>query len=114
MARINLPRQVGIIVAAARESHGLTQLQVAEAAGVSRQLVNRLEVGSATGISLGKLLAILDVVGCALDVYPLEEVDKHDAVFGLTAASANQPVFDPFKEYPLDESLFEVNGEATL
>ena len=68
MARITLPRQVRLVTATARRERGLTQSEVAQLAGVSRQLVNRLETGSATGIALDKLLSILGAVGCALDL----------------------------------------------
>ena len=71
--RITLPRQVGIVLFPARKSNGLTQAQIAREAGISRQLVNRLEAGSATGIALDKLMGILGSGGCALEVYALSE-----------------------------------------
>ncbi|MDO4538171.1 MAG: helix-turn-helix domain-containing protein [Coriobacteriales bacterium] len=109
MPRINIPRQVGIVAAKSRRDRGLTQLQVAEAAGVSRQLVNRLETGSAAGIALDKLLRILGASGCALDVYPLEGEDL--TAFSRPVESAATP-FDPLEEYPFDESLFAPNEEV--
>ena len=57
--RIDIPRQAGQAVAQARLDCAMTQGQLAEAAGVSRQLVNRLEAGNAAGISLAHLMAIL-------------------------------------------------------
>ncbi|MBR3328776.1 MAG: helix-turn-helix transcriptional regulator [Atopobiaceae bacterium] len=106
MTRILLPCQVGIVVAASRAERGLTQAQVADAAGVSRQLVNRLESGSATGIALDKLLAILNATGCVLEVHPIEPVDGREVELEPAVASPSPFVGDPLDEYPLDESLF--------
>lgn len=113
MAQILLPRQVGIVVARSRQARGLTQAQVAERAGVSRQLVNRLEVGSASGIALNKLLAILDAVGCILDVRPLEGPDVLDAASRRVGSPAPPQDFDPYEAYPFDESLFDPNPEVS-
>lgn len=113
MARITLPRQVGIVVAKSRSARGLTQAQVAEKAGVSRQLVNRLEMGFANGIALSKLMAILEAVGCALDVYPLDGPDEFDIASQHAKPHAPQQDFDPYEEYPFDESLFDPNPEVS-
>lgn len=110
MTRITIPRQVGIVAAAARRTRGLTQQQVADTAGVSRQLVNRLETGSATGIALGKLLSILSATGCVLDVYPL---DGEDVISFEPSAYADPMSFDPLENYPFDESLYVSNAEVT-
>lgn len=113
MAQVHLPRQVGIVVTKARVARGLTQSQVAERAGVSRQLVNRLEMGSASGIALSKLLAVLDAVGCALDVYPLDGPDELEGAFDRAIPPVPSQGFDPYKEYPFDDSLFDANPEVS-
>lgn len=112
MTRITIPRQVGIVAAAARRAQGLTQQQVADTAGVSRQLVNRLETGSATGIALGKLLSILSATGCALDVYPLNEADATSFEPSATPTPDFMSI-DPLEDYPFDESLYDSNAEVT-
>lgn len=104
MPYITLPRQVGIVVQAARTSKGLTQAEVAETAGVSRQLVNRLETGSASGIALDKLLAILDSVGCVLEVNSTDDIEVPD--FGPPNTPSSPIVFDPHGEFALDMTLF--------
>ena len=109
MARISIPRQIGIVAAATRRSRGLTQQQVAEAADVSRQLINRLEMGTATGIALDKLLAILTATGCVLDVYPL---DGADVASVAPSALPNTMPFGPLEDYPFDESLYASNEEV--
>lgn len=65
MQSIAIPRQMGQVVRMAREQSGLTQEGLAESAGVSRQLIMRLETGSATGVQLDKLMHVLD----ALDLH---------------------------------------------
>lgn len=65
---INTPRQVGIYVRAKREAEGLTRAELAEASGVSERLVASLELGSATGIRLDKLLAVLHALDLGLCV----------------------------------------------
>ena len=116
MARITLPRQVGLVVASARKARGLTQSQLAQIAGVSRQLVNRLETGTASGIALDKLLPILGAAGCALDVSPLEENGCGTERHLLPAAPATQPTPAAWdecpSEYSLDATLFERAKES--
>lgn len=94
--RLDIPRQVGIVAREARLSHGLTQADVAEAAHVSRQLVNRIEIGHADGVSLAKLIDILDAVGCRLWAIPDDEAPDYDDAPSLEDArrmreAAEQP-----------------------
>ena len=102
MARITLPRQIGLQVASARRALGLTQAQLAQRAGVSRQLVNRLEVCTATGIALDKLLAMLDACGCVLAVSSPSDVSGD---FGERPQVVH--VVDLGDEYAIDETLFD-------
>ena len=107
MARITLPRQVGLVVASARKERGLTQSQLAKDAKVSRQLVNRLETGVASGIALDKLLAILGAAGCALDVSPLEDAQRDDWRDSPQEASVARVNLEDWCGYQLDETLFD-------
>lgn len=68
MSVITIPRQVAYPVRQRRRQLGLTQAQLAEKAGVSRQLVLSLEAGRATGIALDKLMGVLDALGLTLSV----------------------------------------------
>ena len=110
LTQITLPRQVGLIVAPARKAAGLTQAELARRAGVSRQLVNRLEVGTANGIAFDKLLSVLKVVDCGLDIYPLS--DDPSIILKETCAppAPSPPVLDDWNAYKLDESLFDDQG----
>lgn len=112
MSRITLPRQVGIVVATARRVRGLTQAELAQGAGVSRQLVNRLETGMASGISLNKLMSILDAAGCTLDVSPIDYTPGEALLRFSTEAPAPETSMDMnvWGEYPLDNTLFDRPG----
>ena len=113
MARITLARQVGLVVASARKAKGLTQSQLAHASGVSRQLVNRLETGAATGIALDKLLSVLNALGCTVDISPSASFDPTIGPANTHTSHASQAPVDLPREYTLDESLFDPrNGGA--
>jgi transcriptional regulator with XRE-family HTH domain len=107
MARITLARQVGLVVASARKAKGLTQSQLAHASGVSRQLVNRLETGAATGIALDKLLSVLNALGCTVDISPSAAFDLANGPANTHTSHASQAPVDLPREYTLDESLFD-------
>ena len=66
------PHEVGAALRAAREGLGLTQAQVASAAGVSRKWLSEAESGKAA-VSLGLVLGVLDALG-----YEAEFVPKPD------------------------------------
>jgi len=61
----SLPR-LGTAVTGLRKQRGLTQGQLAERAGVSRQWLNGLEKGRTTGLEVGKLLLLLDALDASL------------------------------------------------
>ncbi len=63
------PRELGTIVRSARVALGLRQAQLAGAAGVGLRFLVELEGGKATA-HLGKTLAVLDALGCRIDVSP--------------------------------------------
>jgi len=60
--------KVGADIREARGQRGFTQQQLAEAAGVSRYTVIKLEKGSASDIQYKTLAAILAVLGLELSV----------------------------------------------
>lgn len=59
--------QIGAIVRQARLAQGLRQDQLAAAAGVGVRFLVELERGKPT-VRLGKVLAVLDALGCRLEV----------------------------------------------
>lgn len=59
--------QIGAIVRQARLAQGLRQDQLAAASGVGVRFLVELERGKPT-VRLGKVLAVLDALGCRLQV----------------------------------------------
>lgn len=62
-------REVAEVVRGRRRALELTQLDVADLAGVGVRFVHELERGD-TGVRLDKLLAVLEVLGLVLEVRP--------------------------------------------
>ena len=60
-------RDLGLVVRDIRKRQALTQAEVAERAEVSRVWLSQMENGKQT-VELGKVLRVLDVLGCGMDV----------------------------------------------
>jgi len=56
------------LVRAVRKKRGLRQCDVAARSRVSQQTVSRIECGSLSGIPLGTIEAVADVLGITLDL----------------------------------------------
>lgn len=63
--------QIGKGIVSARKQSGLTQLQLATKAGVSRPTIALLENGRATEIGYSKLARILAVLGLEFRLQPI-------------------------------------------
>ena len=61
--------QIGALVRQARLAQGLRQDQLAAAAGVGVRFLVEVERGQPT-VRLAKVIAVLDALGCRLDVTP--------------------------------------------
>ena len=61
------PEELGKTIREARRDAGLTQAQVAAAAGVGLRFLIELEAGKPTA-QLGKTLAVLTILGCRLRI----------------------------------------------
>ena len=61
------PEELGKTIREARRMAGLTQAQVAAAAGVGLRFLIELEAGKPTA-QLGKTLAVLTILGCRLRI----------------------------------------------
>ena len=116
--RIDIPRQLGQMIALSRKAKGFTQGQVADMAGVSRQLVNRLELGAAPGIALDNLLAIATAVGCHLWVELDEEIpaardasdNEHKAEASTDSLKQAEVAEELERRYALDATLLDPPG----
>ena len=60
---------LGTAVRALRLHRGLTQAELATAAGVSRQWVVNVEAGRTRGIEVGRLMRLLDALHGSLHVH---------------------------------------------
>lgn len=80
--------ELGAALRDARTRKGWTQARVAEAAGVSRQLVVDIERGKRPGTELSRVLAIARALGLGLTLTPLPPGDTSpmdealDAIIG--------------------------------
>ncbi|MGN0079364.1 MAG: helix-turn-helix domain-containing protein [Eggerthellaceae bacterium] len=69
--------EIGFAIKDRRTELGLTQTQVAEAAGVSSRCLWSLELGQNPGVQLNKLTAVLKVLGLDLCLREGEVPDQH-------------------------------------
>lgn len=81
-------RQVADAVGAWRKLRGLTQAQLADRSGVSRETVGRLENGDG-GVSLVNLLRVLRALG-VLDSLP-RAIDPYESDLGRLRADERLP-----------------------
>jgi HTH-type transcriptional regulator / antitoxin HipB len=69
------PEQLGEVIRRVRKRQGLTQPQLAGAAGVGLRFLVELEGGKGTA-QLGKALAVLDALGCKLVITTPEDARR--------------------------------------
>lgn len=69
------PQQLGEVIRKVRKQQGLTQPQLAGAAGVGLRFLVELEGGKGTS-HLGKALAVLDALGCRLGITTPEDARR--------------------------------------
>jgi HTH-type transcriptional regulator/antitoxin HipB len=65
--RIRTPREIGLLVRDRRRNIELTQAELAERVGASREWVRHLEAGK-PGLEIGLTLRALGALGLAIDV----------------------------------------------
>lgn len=73
-------QEIGYRIRQARVGCGLTQARLSVAAGVSRTTLNQLENGLFPDLGVKKLRAILEQVGLALAIQPVEKTNAPDFV----------------------------------
>jgi y4mF family transcriptional regulator len=69
------PEQLGEVIRKVRKRQGLTQPQLAGAAGVGLRFLVELEGGKSTA-HLGKALAVLEALGCKLVITTPEDAKR--------------------------------------
>lgn len=79
--------EIGYAIKDRRAELGMTQAQLAEAAGVSKRCLWSLELGQNPGVQLDKLTAVLGALGLELTVgNPSDEPQAEQLVIGGPAA----------------------------
>lgn len=68
--------EIGYAIKDARSELGMTQAQLAEAAGISKRCLWSLELGQNPGVQLDKLLAVLKALGLDLSIVAGEAPDR--------------------------------------
>lgn len=71
-------RDLGAAVRQKRREAGLTQQTLADAAGVSRQWLSRIESGKNPSAELRKVLDLLGALGLAVDLVAVPKSDFED------------------------------------
>jgi transcriptional regulator with XRE-family HTH domain len=71
---------LGIEIRKSRQARGLTQAQLARAAGLSRETLNLLESGLVRDLGIRKVLAVLDHLDLAMVLQPMGRTRRPDYV----------------------------------
>ena len=96
--------EIGYAIRRARVARGLTQAELASAAGLSRVTLNRLEMGTFPDLGAKKLQALLENVGLTLAIQPASRTRRSD-VIRLASTSASVSFRQPLTEAELIRAL---------
>lgn len=91
MSTVRTPADLGAAIRAARRLLDLTQAELAQRAGVSRQWLVAVEQGHGRA-ELGKVNAVLHAVGLTFSTRPRQVSDAHQDRTWLTAADAAEVI----------------------
>jgi transcriptional regulator with XRE-family HTH domain len=97
-------QEIGFEIRRARLDRGLTQAQLAKAAGLSRVTLNQLETGMSPDLGARKLQALLEGVGLTLAVQPVPRTRGSDFI-RLAATTASVSFRQPLTESELIRAL---------
>ncbi|MGN0073529.1 MAG: helix-turn-helix domain-containing protein [Coriobacteriales bacterium] len=98
--------EIGYAIKERRAELGLTQAQLAQAAGVSKRCLWSLELGQNPGVQLDKLTAVLGALGLDLVISPTGGAEPP----APTAASA--PSLDTASTPPLDAAACSMSAKG--
>jgi len=97
-------QEIGYEVRRARLAQGLTQAELARAAGLSRVTLNQLELGTFPDLGVRKLQALLENVGLTLTIQPAATRSESDFV-RVAATTASVSFKQPLSEEELTHAL---------
>ncbi|PUE29130.1 hypothetical protein B9Z39_03385 [Limnohabitans sp. JirII-29] len=82
-------QELGVAVHERREALGLSQLQLAKLANLSRTTIVLLERGSLKDLGISKAMVLMDVIGLTLETHPLMHHQKQGLVMASRMASVS-------------------------
>src|SRR5688572_3051434 len=97
-------QELGHRLRRARQARGLTQAQLAAAAGVTRATVNRLENGDVPDLGINKVQALLERLGLTLAVQEASRVHQPDFL-RMACVTASVSFKEPLTERELVRAL---------
>ncbi len=100
--------EIGYAIKDARADSGLTQAQLADAAGISKRCLWSLELGQNPGVQLDKLLAVFRVLG--LDLQIVDGEMRKGAPNGGAREDAPEPDPAPAKKPNKIDALSILTG----
>jgi len=106
-----LIQELGSAIRKARSARGLTQAQIAAAAGLSRNTINRLENGLFPDLGVRKAQTILEKLDMELVVKPVKPKAKKPDFVGMASASAGVSFKNELTPDELVQAL--LSGKAT-
>ena len=100
---------IGYAIKDRRAELGLTQAQLAEAAGISKRCLWSLELGQNSGVQLDKLTAVLGALGLDLTISSADVVTPGTQPLPLATSGAS-----PYAETATDDADTAIDAFAIL
>ena len=104
--------EIGYAVKDRRAQLGMTQAQVAEAAGVSKRSLWSIELGRNTGVQLDKLIAVLKVLG--LDLTIAEAPSASDVKRSIASLAATEAVHSAIASETIESVSADAPADSSM
>lgn len=104
--------EIGYAVKDRRAQLGMTQAQVAEAAGVSKRSLWSIELGRNTGVQLDKLIAVLKVLG--LDLTIAEAPSASDAKRSIASSTVTEAVHSAIASETIESASADAPADSSM
>ena len=104
--------EIGYAVKDRRAQLGMTQAQVAEAAGVSKRSLWSIELGQNTGVQLDKLIAVLKVLG--LDLTIAEAPSTSDAKRSIASSTVTEAVHSAIASETIESVSADAPADSSM